>query len=182
MNAARPIFPVLSNAAPKSLDETVRDLGTVSHVVEVKAPWVLVHASPMGVARISQELGLEVFPSKRGGEYYAVRVGAKLALVPQQLALPAAQPARPAPQKKPGSWFRMNIRNSTYAIRETQPKRRQDVRRWEVRKCEGDTIDAPYVVAFQDHQGHHAACSCPDWIYRRHDCKHIQAMQQEFGS
>jgi hypothetical protein len=184
VNAVRPIFPVYSTTPPKSLNETVRDLGTVCHVVEVKAPWVLVHASPMGVARISQELGLEVFPSKRGGEYYAIRVGAKLALLPpvgtQLSLLPNVQPTR-QPVRGPGPWVRMDIRGMTYSVRETACKRQCDVRRWEVRKTDGNSLGETYIVTFQNQSGSRTACSCPGGVYHKH-CKHMSSLREQFGS
>lgn len=187
---ARPLFPV---AVPSSRtpEENVNALSTVCHVCEVKGAYALVHASPMGVARIA-EIGLEVFHSKKGGEYYAVRVarGANLGLVPQ-----AAQPLRPvgrpvddcpvpAPEvvpSRPASLepgvVRLEIKGTEYIVRQTTPKRRMDVLRYEVRKDLGSTITEPYVVSFQTSNGSEAQCSCPDWIYRRHQCKHITGVR-----
>lgn len=187
MSNVAPLFPVPANTNTKSVEENVQSLNTVCHVVEVKAPYALVHASPMGVARIATELGLEVYPSKRGGEYYAVRVAAKSAApVRPVAAVPASiAPVRPAPapQAAPAARdgvTRLEIKGTDYVVRETPSKRRIDVRRWEVRKV-GDELGKPYVVTFQSHDGCDAQCGCPDWIYRRRQCKHITAIQAAFG-
>lgn len=171
--ALKPLFSVLPSK--RSPEENIKALAEFCHVVEVSGPWALVHASPMGVANIAQRLSLEVFPAKRGTDYYAIRVGvARLGVVAQ-----SAEPSkRPSPVGQPE---RVVIRGLRYAVRETRPKRQIDVRRFEVRKLEGDAIDAPYVVAFQDPEGRRAACSCPDWKFRRSHCKHIQALQARYA-
>lgn len=181
-NAPRPLFPV-PVASSKTPAENVQALSTVAHVCEVKGAYALVHASPLGVAKIASELGLECFHSKKGGEYYAVRVarGANLGLVPQAQAAPQAVPpvqARPvqAPSLEPGV-VRLEIRDQTYIVRQTTPKRRMDVLRFEVRKDNGDIITEPYVVSFQAADGSEGQCSCKDWIYRRHVCKHINGVR-----
>jgi hypothetical protein len=188
-----------ATASTKSVEENVSSLNTVCHVVETQAPYALVHASPNALARIIGELGFTVSPSKRGGDYYIVRVGqATVQAVPQAPAsgtrvsepAPAPRPApqarqeapRQAPAADPG---RININGTSYVVRETNPKRSQDARRWEVRKV-GDEMGKPYVVTFQDHDGCNGQCSCPDWIYRRHtrpnpDCKHVTAFKAAFG-
>jgi hypothetical protein len=174
-----PLFPVSPNGPVRSVEENVQLLGTVAHVVEVKAPYALVHASPQGVARIASELGLEVFHSKRGGEYFAVKVAKSVNL---GLVRPAPAPVvvKPTAPVDP-SVSKLTIMGNAYIVRETRPKRRNvDVRRWEVRK-DGELVAEPYIVTFQDDEGHKAQCSCPDWIYRRHQCKHIKGIQAAFG-
>ena len=184
-NAARPVplFPV-SAPSSRSPEENVRAIESLAHVCEVKAPYALVHASPSGVAKIA-ELGLEVFHSKRGGEYYAVRIARSGVMVVP--SAPASAPqvretpvvSRPAPALEPGV-VRLDIRGTEYIVRETRTKRNIDVRRFEVRKDQGDVITEPYVVSFQDHEGRSGGCSCPDWIYRRGqkgDCKHIHGVR-----
>lgn len=181
MNAARPLFPVAANANTKTPAENVAALEPVCHVVEVKDCWALVHASPMGVARIA-EMNLEVFPSKRGGEYYAVRVGVaskRLALAPAPVAAPAPVVAPAPAPAAPAGPARMNIGGTTYIVKETSTKRSQDVRRWEVRKL-GDEIGKPYVVTFQSHSGSETACSCKGGIYHN-KCKHMTALREAFG-
>jgi SWIM zinc finger len=181
-----PLFPVLVPSS-KTPEENVKAIEPLAHVVEVKAPYALVHASPMGVAKIA-ELGLEVFPSKRGGEYYAVRIarGANVALVPPApvsapvVSAPVASPARRSAQVTPGVTH-MVLKGADYVARETSPKRRMDVRRFEVRK-DGELVSEPYVVSFQSEDGGEAQCSCPDWIYRRRQCKHIVGCQATFGA
>ncbi len=216
-----PLFPVASDAGlARSVEENVKALSGVCHVCEVKAPYALVHASPIGVARIASELGLEVYHSKRGNEYYAVRIakGANLGLVPPApvsapvVRAPVDDCPVPAPEVVPGprggecardpavfgpeprarrtvdpvretGTARLDIRGTEYVVRQTTPKRRIDVLRYEVRKDAGDVITEPYVVSFQDAEGHSGACSCPDWIYRRKqkgDCKHIHAVRAAF--
>lgn len=197
----------VANASNK-VEETVSKLAPFCHVCEVKAPWILVHASPAGLARIVAELGLPVHPSKKGGDYYAVKVP-NVALVPvAKPALPnhpldrvaaVAKPSAPiaddcpvpAPEVVPAvrrtvdpvretGTVKLDIRGTEYIVRQTTPKRRIDVLRYEVRKDAGDVITEPYVVSFQDEAGHSGACSCPDWIYRRKqkgDCKHIHAVR-----
>ena len=198
-----PLFPVDGAAyLTRSCEENVKALEPLCHLVEVKAPYALVHASPVGVARIATELGLEVYHSKRGGEYYAVRVTrSEVARVP---SVPASSPrpvsVRPAPVESalpvPEAWsaparprqtvnvvpgtVRMVIKGGDYLARETSPKRRMDVRRFEVRR-DGELVQEPYVVSFQNHDASEAQCSCKDWIYRRHNCKHIQACVAVFA-
>lgn len=199
MNKPAPLFPV-AVPSTRSPEENVKAMEPVCHVVEVKAPYALVHASPMGVAKLA-ELGLEVFHSRRGGEYYAVRIArsANVALVrsapvsapvddcpvPAPEVVPA-RPQAPAPAVRrtvdvtPGV-TRMTLKGADYLARETSPKRRMDVRRFEVRK-DGELVSEPYVVSFQSEDGGQAQCSCPDWIYRRHQCKHIVGCQHTFGT
>lgn len=182
-----PIFPV-SAPSSRSAEENVKAIEAFAHVVEVKAPYALIHASPTGVARVA-ELGLEVFHSKRGGEYYAVRIakGANLGLVPPPVARSAdilGRPDCPVPARQaalePGV-VRMEIKGQNYVVRETRVKRTNiDVRRFEVRKDSGDVITEPYVVSLQDAEAHSSACSCPDWIYRRRVCKHQAAIIAHF--
>jgi hypothetical protein len=227
-----PIFVVPTPSA-RSVEENVKLLGDLAHVVEVKAPFALVHASPGAVAKIATDLALEVFHSKtKGPDYFAVRVQARgqvpvapasetrvtpfkpgsaldydrgvmdalrariegplsgLAGLPGKLTIVPNVP-KPAPQVRidpetlrpvelqPGV-MTMEIRGQDYVVRETPCKRRQDMRRWEVRKL-GDSLDEPYVVTFQNVTGTSAECGCKDWIYRRHLCKHIRAIQAAFG-
>jgi hypothetical protein len=160
-----PIFPVASPSS-KSMEGNLTALATVCHVVESQGAFALVHASPMGVARIASDLGLEVYPSKRGGEYYAVRVG--------KVAVRAIPQARPAPAAG-----RMTIGGAAYTVKETTPKRRCDVRRWEVRKAD-DQYAETYVVTFQSADGAQTACSCKGGIYRK-ECKHMDALRAAFG-
>jgi hypothetical protein len=160
-----PIFPV-SAPSTKSAEENVRAIEAHAHVVEVKAPYALVHASPVGVAKIA-ELGLEVFHSKRGGEYYAVRIakGANLGLVPPAPVSAPVQRVQPQVGSAPSGAVRMVLKGADYIARETRVKRTNiDVRRFEVRK-DGELVQEPYVVSFQSEDGHTAQCSCPDWIY-----------------
>jgi hypothetical protein len=187
--STNPIFPVPANANTKSAEENLKALETLCHVVEYKAPFALVHASPLAVARISTELSLPVFPSKRTGEYYAVKVAAAQAApapAPRLSVVPQA-PAAPAPVSAPSDGTtRMNIGGDVYIVRETQPKRRVDARRWEARKL-GDEVGKPRVVTFQDAAGTQAACSCEDWIYRHSkrpdpDCKHCKAFKAAYAS
>lgn len=184
-----PLFPVATLPA-RTPEENVKLLGTVAHVCEVQGAYALVHASPVGVGRIAQELGLEVFQSKRGGEYYAVRVarGVNLGLVPPapkpveepvQDAWKDVRPAKPETKLEPGT-VKMEIKGTVYVVRETRPKRRIDVRRFECRKDMGDVVSEPYVVTFQDAASRQ--CSCPDWKFRRNQCKHITAMVAHFAS
>jgi hypothetical protein len=195
----------LEQTAKRSVAEHVSKLGAVCHVVEVQPgslkghTFALVHASPMAVARITQELGLKVYNSKRGGDYYAVLLAlAGVAVAPAAVepecpvpapelvrprpAPPAPAPvaAKPAPEK---GTARLEIRGTEYIVRQTATKRRIDVLRYEVRKDAGDVITEPYVVSFQDAEGRSGGCSCPDWIYRRGqkgDCKHIHAIRAAF--
>lgn len=180
-----PLFPVPSNVPSRSCEENVAALGPLAHVVEVKDGYALVHASPMGIARIAQELGLAVFTSRKGGEYYAVRVGlASAQPVPvAPVSAPRIVERSPSPQAQaslePGV-VRLDIRGTNYVVRQTRTKRSIDVLRYEVRKDAGDVITEPYVVSFQDAAGRSGACSCPDWIYRRRekgDCKHIHGVR-----
>ncbi len=179
-----PIFPVAPNANTKSADENLKALESLCHVVESQAPFALVHASPLAVARISTELGLEVYHAKRGNEYYAVRVAARSAApapAPRLSVVPAPAPVAPPSD----GTTRMNIGGDVYIVRETQPKRRIDARRWEARKL-GDEVSKPRVVTFQDAAGTQAACSCEDWIYRHRkrpdpDCKHCKAFKVAYG-
>jgi hypothetical protein len=180
-----PLFPVAVPSS-RSPEDNVKAIEPLAHVVEVKAPYALVHASPMGVAKIA-ELGLEVFHSKRGGEYYAVRIarGANVALVPPApVAAPVVNVPAPVPARSvsvtPGV-TRMVLKGADYVARETSPKRRMDSRRFEVRK-DGELVQEPYVVSFQSEDGSEAQCSCPDWIYRRRQCKHIVGCQATFGA
>jgi hypothetical protein len=187
--ARRPLFPVPPSAVERSVEENVALLGTVSHVVQVEGQYALVHASPIGLARIGAELQLPVFQAERGVEYFAVRVGARaLAPVPaidvSRLA-PPPPPSAPRVSVRPtstvGTSQNLEIKGTDYRVTETAPKRRNiDVRRFEVRKLDG-SLDKPYVVSFQDDHGHSAQCSCPDWIYRRRNCKHIQGIKAAFG-
>jgi predicted nucleic acid-binding Zn finger protein len=232
-NPVRPLFPVPANAPVRTLEENVKAVGTCAHVCEVApavssgATYALVHASPSGVAKIA-ELGLEVFHSRKGDDYYAVLVGKAAqapvpsvpATRPTLVSTPAAPsgtrllvhghevvldgfdgrgqsrddegapPARSAPaarhtvdpvaQPSGDGSLRLDIRGTTYVVRQTTTKRRIDVLRYEVRKDAGDVITEPYVVSFQDEAGRSGGCSCPDWIYRRGqkgDCKHIQSVR-----
>jgi len=181
-----PIFPV-SSPSTRSPEENVALVGTLAHVVEVKSPYALVHSTPSGVAKMA-EAGLEVFPSKKGGDYYAVRIarqGANLGLVRPVSAqvvpeAPARAPVARTVNPVAGS-VRMVLKGSDYIARETSVKRRNmDVRRFEVRK-DGELVQEPYVVSFQSEDGEKAQCSCPDWIYRRRCCKHIQGCQAVFA-
>jgi len=157
-------------------------LGSVCHVCEVKGPWMLVHAAPTALAAIVA-MGFSVHPSKKGGDYYAVKAAEAaapvrhLSVAPAPVARPVTQvrPVAPAPQNG-----RLEIKGCDYAVKETNPKRRMDCRRFEVRKL-GDELVKPYVVSFQSDCGSEAQCSCPDWIYRRRQCKHITAIQAAFG-
>ncbi len=172
-----------TSPATKSVDENVQTLSTVCHVCEVQAPYALVHASPVALAEIIGKLGFTVSPSQKGGDYYAVRVAAKVALVPQARHLsvapaPQAVAPAPAPQVADGT-TRMNIGGTNYIVRETATKRTQDVRRWEVRKV-GEEVAAPYVVTFQSHDGSRTACSCKGGIYHKH-CKHMDACKAAYG-
>jgi len=171
-----------TNTATK-VEDVVSKLGTVCHVCEVKGPWVLVHASPASVARIVTELRLAVHPSKKGGDYYAVKMAVPapvrhLSIAPAPVAAPV-RPVAPAPVAPQNG--RLEIKGCDYAVKETNPKRRQDCRRFEVRKL-GDELVKPYVVSFQSDCGSEAQCSCPDWIYRRRQCKHITAIQAAFAA
>jgi hypothetical protein len=194
-----PLFPVASFPA-RTPEENVKLLGTVAHVCEVKGSYALVHASPVGVGRIAQELSLEVYPSRQGGEYYAVRVArsANVALVRSApvvddcpVPAPEVLPQRPVPQapasaprrtvvSKIGSTLQLEFKGQDYQVKETTCKRRCDVRRWEVRKLDG-TLSDPYVVTFQDAHGDSTACSCPDAIYRKRFCKHQAGIKAAFG-
>jgi len=188
MGKPSPIFVVPPNAPSRSVEENVAFLGTVAHVCEVKGAYALVHSSPAGVVRIT-EFGLPVFHSKRGGEYFAVRIARALSLVPS-LVPPIQRPAPPPLVLTPspgyvsgiGAVNRLVIRGwqgeLEYHVTETRTKRRQDNRRWEVRKLDGDPSLDPYIVTFQDDS---CACSCPSWIYRRQQCKHIRAIRSAFG-
>lgn len=184
-NAPRPLFPVPSNVPSRTPEENVKVLGALCHVVESKGCYALVHASPLGCARIASELGLEVFPSKRGGEYYAVKIArsAPFKIVPPGVGWRGVADAIAAPKVSAPvdpSVSRLVINGAEYIVRETNPKRRMDSRRWEVRR-NGEMVAAPYVVTFQSSTGSEAQCGCKDWIYRRHQCKHIQAIQAAFG-
>lgn len=172
--------------ATKSVEQNVESLSSVCHVVEVKAPYALVHASPNALAQIIG-MGFTVSPAKRGGDYYAVRVGAVQAPPapasgPRVVSVP---PPAARPQARSASVDSIEINGTDYQVRETPVKRNQDARRWEIRKV-GDEVGKPYVVTFQDHAGCTAQCSCPDWIYRRNqrpdpDCKHCKAFKVAFG-
>src|ERR1035441_2094385 len=120
-----PLFPVANPVPVKSLDENVRDLGAVCHVVSVaqgaKSGWTyaLVHASAVGIARVAAELGLEVYKSKKGNEYFSVCVAkaaqvvsppaGRLSVVPvpydhsQSGSDEGAPPARPVTMTRPGA-------------------------------------------------------------------------------
>lgn len=177
-----------TETTPKSVADQVSSIGTVAHVVEVRDLMALVHASPTALAHIIGTLKHTVSPAKRGGDYYVVR----LAKAEETAAAPSAPQARPsarlsvapapadaAPaQPAMGSETRMNIGGSSYTVRETPTKRSQDVRRWEVRKI--GTVDAPYVVTFQAHDGSRTACSCKGGIYHK-NCKHMDAFRVAFG-
>jgi hypothetical protein len=182
-----------TNPATKSVDQNVQALSTVCHVVEVKAPFALVHATPTALAQIIGQLGLTVSPSKKGGDYYAVQVEAKAPRAPRTARAPLAVAPPPAPVAAPpappaapsGETFRMEIKGETYVVRETATKRNMDSRRWEARKL-GDEVSAPRVVTFQDNAGTQAQCSCEDWIYRHSkrpdpDCKHCKAFKIAFA-
>ena len=168
-----------TNPSPKSVDQNVQALSTVCHVVEVKAPFALVHASPTALAQIIGQLGLTVSPSKKGGDYYAVRVEATPAATRTALSVvPAAPMPAPAPKAQSGS-IQMNIGGGTYNVVETATKRSQDVRRWEVSKP-GQDGEKPYVVTFQSADGSRTACSCKGGIFHKH-CKHMDAISAAFG-
>ncbi len=191
----RPLFSVPNPAtASRSVEEWKRALGGVAHVCEVQTgnsgmTYALVHASPLGVARIAQELALKVFRSKRGEEYYAVLIaeaaqGSKpqAAPVSRPSFVPPAQPRAASPDVEPGV-ARCEIRGNVYRVRQTRTKRNQDVLRFEVAKDMPGVITEPYIVSFQDGAGRSGACSCPDWIYRRKergDCKHIHGIREAF--
>jgi len=172
--------------AAKSVEENVQALGTVCHVVEVQAPYALVHASPNALASIIGKLGFTVSPSKKGEDYYAVRVAGQVA-APAPVAAPAARlsvvpaapAAAPAPAVEQDGASRMNIGGTTYIVRETPCKRSQDVRRWEVRKV-GEEVEKPYVVTFQSTDGSRTACSCKGGIFHKH-CKHMDAFRAAYG-
>lgn len=184
--------PMNTATTIKSVEENVQTLNTVCHVVEVKDAYALVHASPNALAQIIGSLGFTVSPSKRGGDYYAVRVGAAQAARPVQTApvarlsvapAPVAAPAAPKAAPRFGQSFQMEIKGDDYSCCETQPKRRQDARRWEIQKAGASDTN---VVTFQDEAGTQAQCSCKDWIYRRHtrpnpDCKHCTAFKVAFA-
>jgi hypothetical protein len=174
-----PLFPVADSPA-RTPEENVKLLGSVSHVCEVKGAYALIHASPTAVVRISQEFGLPVFHSKTGAEYYAVRVAQGLTLVPSKPApLVLTNPVPARPQSKIGTTLTLEIKDLDYRVTETDVKRKNiDSRRWEVRKLDG-SLDKPYVVTFQGPDA--AQCSCPDWIYRRRQCKHITGIKAAFG-
>jgi hypothetical protein len=196
MNTAsnQPLFPV---AAPstRSLDENVKALESVCHVVEVKkspstgSTFALCHVSPYGLAKVT-ELGLASYASQRGPEYVAVLVSKASTGSSNQAgttsnratSAPArARTARPATQRAQGT-LRLEIKGTDYNVTETPVKRHNiDVRRWEVRKLDGD-LSKPYVVTFQDVSGNACQCGCPDWIYRRRQCKHITAIKAAFQS
>lgn len=180
----------VSSPSTRTVEENTKSLESVCHVVEVQAPYALVHASPNALARIIGELGFTVSPSKRGGDYYAVRVAAQTAPAPRPTHLSVAPPApapsavRPvaapqAPVATAPTAGRMNIGGTTYLVQETPCKRRIDVRRWEVRKV-GDEIGKPYVVTFQAEDGSQTACSCKGGIFHKH-CKHMDAFRAAYG-
>ena len=170
-----------SSASVVSVETAVAKLATVAHVVEVKAPYVLVHASPNGLAGIIG-LGYSVSPSKRGPEYYAVKVAGSSKPGPaNDTTAPSAPPAPvsetrvSAPATKAASTI--NIKGETYEITETPTKRKVDVRRWELSKGDGSK---PYVTTFQAHDGTMTACSCKGGIFHKH-CKHMDALRAAFG-
>ncbi len=170
-------------AVATMLDSAVAKLGTVSHVVEVKAPYVLVHASPTGLAAIVA-LGYSVSPAKRGPEYYAVKVGNGTPKPANDTARPSSavrlvpSPRPQTPPRAPRSSETMDIGSSTYEVVETPTKRKVDVRRWEVSKGDGSK---PYVVTFQTEDGERTACSCNGGIYHKH-CKHMDALRAAYGA
>jgi len=53
----------------------------------------------------------------------------------------------------------------------TSRPKTQWVKKWEVQGSKGET----WIVS-QDREGNFG-CSCPVWIYRRHECKHIQEVK-----
>jgi len=176
----------MSNAAIAQSAAT--KLGSVCHVVEEKGPWVLVHASPTSLAAILA-LGFSIHPSKKGGDYYALKAAntesandtapvRHLSVAPPPAA-PVTQVRTVAPAPVAPQNGRLEIKGQDYAVKETRTKRSMDCRRFEVRKL-GDEIAKPYVVSFQSDCGSEAQCSCPDWIYRRRQCKHITAIQAAF--
>jgi hypothetical protein len=165
-----------TNPASNSVDANVAALEAVCHVVEVKAPFALVHASPSALAQIIGKLGMTVSPSKKGGDYYAVRVQATPAATRTNLSV---VPAAPAPAPAPSGSIQMNIGGGTYNVVETATKRSQDVRRWEVSKP-GQDGEKPYVVTFQSADGSRTACSCKGGIFHKH-CKHMDALRAAFG-
>jgi hypothetical protein len=164
LTTTQSLFPVYFPST-RSADENIRAMEPFCHVVEVKGPFALVHASPNGVLKIT-ELGLEVFHAKRGGEYYAVRIGRNAVVIPMVRQTPAQTT--------------LLLKGQSYLVEETKPKRRQDIRRFEVTKDDGES--APYVVSFQSEDGRKCACSCKDWIYRRHQCKHIRGVVETFAA
>lgn len=183
-----------TNPSPKSIDQNVQALGTVCHVVEVRDHLALVHASPTALAQIIGQLGLTVGPSKRGGDYYAVRVGQPVerTSAPAAKAAPAPRAAAPTPLRSdadlngaivgtdgPNGMVRMVIGGAPYNVVETPCKRSVDVRRWEVSKP-GQDGEKPYVVTFQAADGSRTACSCKGGIFHKH-CKHMDALRAAYG-
>jgi hypothetical protein len=75
--------------------------------------------------------------------------------------------------------FTFNKDGTSYRVFETTPKRTQDVFRFELWK---NGSSKPYVVSFQDAQGHSSGCSCPAGLYHRNhgECKHVKMCRSEF--
>jgi hypothetical protein len=75
--------------------------------------------------------------------------------------------------------FTFNKDGTQYRVFETNPKRTQDVFRFELWK-EGSS--KPYVVSFQDQAGQSSGCSCPAGLYHRAkgECKHVKMCRSEF--
>jgi hypothetical protein len=75
--------------------------------------------------------------------------------------------------------FTFNKDGTQYRVFETDPKRTQDVFRFELWK-EGSS--KPYVVSFQDEAGRSSGCSCPAGLYHRAkgECKHVKMCRSEF--
>jgi hypothetical protein len=75
--------------------------------------------------------------------------------------------------------FTFNKDGTEYRVFETNPKRSQDLFRFELWK-EGSS--KPYVVSFQSQDGTQAACSCPAGLYHRGHgpCKHVRMCRAEF--
>jgi hypothetical protein len=77
--------------------------------------------------------------------------------------------------------FTFNKDGTEYRVFETNPKRTQDLFRFELWK---DHAETPYVVSFQEQDGSRGACSCPAGkFHRAHgECKHIKMCRVEFMS
>ena len=144
----------------------------------------------MASARYACRTLREAYYSKKGGDYYAVKTAneapaandvapvRRLSVAPPPAPVTQVRPVAPAPVVPQGG--RLEIKGQDYAVKETRTKRSMDCRRFEVRKL-GEDLAKPYVVSFQSDCGSEAQCSCPDWIYRRRQCKHITAIQAAFG-